>query len=220
MGWHHGAIGRLDLAMAQVPLVTLRTPVSWVCPTATSRPLRAPRRRNSLRRLRTDDWPWWPSLVAWEPGFRTFHGSKFIISQPLSKGSGHFHLDLWFHHASFFRCMIWLMAIIQVLSRHGGFVRTFLFSSSQKLAPFRPRHVLPKRPDRRSLGRLVPLHRLAPARLDPGAGVHRRHRRPLPGGFLGSCWHHRQEESLEYMLSCWDANIRGLESEWLCCEQN
>ena len=82
-----------------------------------------------------------------------------------------------------------------------------------------PRHVLPKRSDRRSLGRLVPLHRLAPARLDPRAGVHRRHRRPLPGGFLGSCWHHRQEESLEYMLSCWDANVRGLESEWLCCEQ-
>ena len=38
MGWHHGAFVCLDLAMAQVPLVTLRMPVSWVCQTATSRP--------------------------------------------------------------------------------------------------------------------------------------------------------------------------------------
>ena len=56
------------------------------------------------------------------------------------------------------------------------------------------RHVLPKRFDRPSLGRLVPLHRLAAARLVPSAGGHRRHRRTLRRRLLGPRRHHGQEE--------------------------
>ena len=55
--------------------VTSRTPVSWVSPTATSRPPQPPRKRNSQRRSPTDDWPWWPLLVAWDEFFFLIFGS-------------------------------------------------------------------------------------------------------------------------------------------------
>ena len=60
--------------------------------------------------------------------------------------------------------------------------------------PPSPRHVLPERPHRRSLGQLVPLHRFAAPRLEPRAGGHRGHRRTLRGRFLGSRRHHQREE--------------------------
>ena len=110
---------------------------------------------------------------------------------------------------------LWLNQLIKYVSLKLGITinSSYLFSSTvsspqktfpnsqppnqapmEKLSHLHPRHVLPKRADGRSLGRLVPLHGLALTRLEPSTGSHRWNGRSLRWWFLGSSGHYLQEE--------------------------